>query len=200
MLTCQILKKSLLLSTFMLVSVFSFMSCNNDRQVIVAQASLVPAKPNVDLTKENDKKFIVSAYDFNWYQIMLSKLASRRTGSEELQQYSAMLENSSRDTKTALGSLAIMKSIRISSDPSQVVNDAYEQLNQNAIEDFDVAYCTMIIQSHRDAITLFEYATRDNIDPDIKSWASSMLPELRAHLLNATACQAHLNPMSELIR
>ncbi|MFZ1677292.1 MAG: DUF4142 domain-containing protein, partial [Saprospiraceae bacterium] len=183
-----------------LMSFFSFISCNGDQKVITTEASLVPGKPDVDLTKESDKKFIVSAYEFNWYQIMLSKLASRRTSSEEVRQFSAMLEDASRDTKTALGSLAIMKSIRISSDPTQVVNAAYDTLNLSTVEDFDIAYCNMIIQSHKDAIALFENATRDNLDPDIKSWASSVLPDLRAHLLNATACETHLNPMSELIR
>ncbi|MEP6794121.1 MAG: DUF4142 domain-containing protein [Saprospiraceae bacterium] len=176
------------------------MSCSGDQKVITAEASLVPAKPIIDLTKASDKKFIEGAYEFNWYQIMMSKLAARRTSSEEVRQFSAMLENASRDTKTALGSLAIMKSIRISSDPTQAVTAAYDTLNLSTVEDFDITYCTMIIQTHKDAIALFENATRDNLDPDIKAWASSVLPELRAHLLNATACETHLNPMSELIR
>src|SRR5664279_147494 len=115
MLTRQILKNYLLLFSLFLISILSFTSCSDDQKVIATEASLVPIKPNADATKESDKKFIVSAYEFNWYQIMLSKLASRRSASEEVKQFSAMLENTSRDTKTALGSLAIMKSIRISS-------------------------------------------------------------------------------------
>ncbi len=200
MLTSQILKNSLLLSSLFLISLLSFTSCSDNQKVIVTEASLAPIKPNADLTKESDKKFIVSAYEFNWYQIMLSKLASRRTSSEEVRQFSTMLEDASRDTKTALGSLAIMKSIRISSNPTQAVTAAYDTLNLSTVEDFDIAYCNMIIQSHKDAIALFENATRDNLDPDIKAWASSVLPDLRAHLLNVTACETHLNPMSELIR
>ncbi|HZV68476.1 MAG TPA: DUF4142 domain-containing protein [Saprospiraceae bacterium] len=197
-LSCISLKKSLLPVTFSLSCLFGFIGCSNEQSVNTA-ASIQQVKPIVE-TKADDARFLVRAAEFKWNVIMLSKLASRRSGNDEVRLLSQTLENANRESKSSLGSLAVTKSIRVPYEPTQAANDAYTKLNESSIEDFDIAYCTMIIQDHKDAIALFEGASYENLDAGIKSWASSILPELRNHLSKAVECETHLNPMSELVK
>jgi len=197
-LSCISLKKSLLLASFSVTCLFAFTGCSNEQPVNTA-ATFEQVKPKAD-TKAADESFLVHAAEFKWNAILLSKLATRRAGNEEVKLLSQTLENAYRDSKSKLGSLAVVKSIRVPYEPTQAVNDAYAKLNESSVEDFDFAYCTMIIQGQRDGIALFEGAAYANLDPDIKSWASSMIPELRTHLSKSVECETHLNPMSELVR
>ena len=53
-----------------------------------------------------------------------------------------------------------------------------------------------MVSGHKDAIDLFENATEGNNDPDVKSWASGMLPDLRTHLAQAQACDDKLKQIN----
>ena len=61
--------------------------------------------------------------------------------------------------------------------------------------DFDKEYCDMMVKGHKDAIDKFEKAINDASDPDIKAWASSMLPALRIHLDHSLTCQKKCEKM-----
>jgi len=49
-----------------------------------------------------------------------------------------------------------------------------------------------MVDGHKDAIDKFEKAATDATDPQIKQWASSMLPDLRTHLDMSMTCQNKL--------
>lgn len=180
------------------VSLFTFTACH-DSQDDNATA-LVQVKPVPVSTQENDQHFLVSAAEFNWEEILLAKLAFRRVSSEEVRQLSQVLENTSRDNKLALGSLAVMKSISVPSEPTIAAQASYDKLNAFLVEEFDVAYCNMIIDAHKNAIAIFENAAHETLDPQIQAKAVAILPGLRANLINAVACQSHINPVSALVR
>ena len=47
----------------------------------------------------------------------------------------------------------------------------------------------MMVNGHKDAITMFDKASTESIDEDIKAWAIAMLPVFRTHLDHAITCQ-----------
>ncbi len=197
--TCQHLIKSVLCSFATLFVLFSFVSCGNNHPVESQQVSLAQIKP-AELTKENDKQFLVHAVEMKYEQILLGKLAQRRATSEAVKELSKMLEETNRSTKSDLAALGIIKSISVPSVPTKSANDAYDKLNESTVEDFDYAYLKLVIQGYNDAISHFENATGGNLDPDIKKEALAMLPDMRNHLAQAIALDGQMNPISEVIR
>lgn len=199
MLSCQHLIKSLLYSALMLIAIFNFVSCSDKPEAITTNLAAAQVKPT-DLTRETDKQFLVRAVEMKYEQALLGKLAQQRTSSEEIRTLAKMLEDANREEKSALASLAIMKSIQVPSAPTQMAHAAYDTLNQATIEEFDFAYVRSAIQGYNTMIAHFENATRADMDPDIKAKALAMIPVMRTHLSKATETDAHMNPVSELVR
>jgi len=199
MLTCSNFVKSLPDSFLFLIVAFGFMSCGNDHPVD-SSVGLTPIKSNIISTKENDQRFLVRATEMKYEQIYLGKLVQQRSGSEEVRQLAKMIEESNREEKSSIASLAIMKSIGVPSAATKNALDAYDKLNEASVEDFDVTYLDQVIQGYKEAINLFENATRENLDPEIHSLALAMLPDMRNHLSKAMELNTHMNPLSELVR
>ena len=192
---CSRLFSSMLVSTFLLLTCISFISCS-DKKPLEDSVSLAQVSPITASTKENDKRFLARAVEMKYEQILLGKLVQRRSVSEEVKGLAKMLEEANREAKSSLASLSIIKSISVPSAPPQIALDAYDQLNASSVEEFDFAYIDQVIQLHNDAISLFENATHGNLDPEIKSIASAMLPDIRNHLSKAIELNAHMNPIS----
>src|SRR5688572_29399923 len=129
-------------------------------------------------------------------QALLGKLAQQRTSSEEIRTLAKMLEDASREEKSALASLAIMKSIKVPSAPTPSAHAAYDSLNVATVEEFDFAYIRSAILGYNDMIAHFENGTRADMDPDIKAKALAMIPGMRTHLSKALEADAHMNPVS----
>ena len=199
MLTCQHLLKSLVYSFVCLITVFSFVSCGDKQPAVNQEVSLAQIKPVIS-TAENDKQFLVRAVEMKYEQILLGKLAQRRSTLEEVKQLAKMIEDANRESKSSLASLGIIKSIPVPSVPTPSAHDAYNKLNESAVEEFDIAYIRLAIQGYNDAIAYFENATQGNLDPDIKSRAIGMLPDMRQHLTKAMELDAQMNPLSEVIQ
>lgn len=197
--TCQHLFKPIVYSFTFLVASFSLVGCGNNSPAASQEVSPAQVQP-ANVTTENDKQFLVRAVEMKFEQILLGKLAQTRSSSDEVKELAKMLENANRETKSSLASLGIIKSIAVPSVPTKSAHDAYDLLNQSTIEEFDFSYVRFAIQGYNDAIAHFENATNGNLDPDIKSRALGMLPDMRNHLLKAKELDARMNPVSELIR
>ena len=100
-----------------------------------------------------------------------------------------MMEDEHTKAQNDLQALAASKQITIPLTLTENGMDANKKLMDKTGKDFDKSYCDMMVSGHKDAISKFEKASTDAIDPDIKSWATTMLPSLHMHLDNAMACQ-----------
>jgi putative membrane protein len=58
--------------------------------------------------------------------------------------------------------------------------------------DFDRAYMTMMVNDHKKAIALYEREARNGKDPELKSYAAALVPDLRKHLQMAQDTEAEL--------
>src|SRR5688500_10830964 len=194
--TCQTLIKSITFSFACLMTIFTFVSCgNNQVDTEIASAQI---KPVVD-TRASDTRFLVTAAEMSLEEVLLGKLAQTRAALDEVKQLGKFLEEANRERKSAIASIGIMESIKVPAVPPPSAHGTYELLNQEPVENFDVAYVNLVIQKHHEAISLFESAAIGNIDPDIKAKVTAMLPELRSHLTKAMQLNSTLNPVSELV-
>ncbi len=193
----HLLKKSFFLSVLLLMLVLTFMSCKGKQEMDSKQTATELNKPNSDATKESDERFLVQAAEINLEEIMLAKLVQQRTGSEDVRALAKMLEDAHRLAKSNLSSLAFRKSIAVPTDPTKKVMELYDNLNAKSVKEFDQEYISLMVQGHKDAISFFEKYISIKNDPDINTWATTMIPELRDHLSKIMEVQAHMNPISE---
>ncbi len=200
MLISQQLKKSALYLVLILTAVLGTIGCRDDQQVDSKQIAIDLNKPKDDIAKEQDERFLVSAAEFDYEQILLGKLANQRATSTDLKEFAKMMEDVHRTSKSELGSMGILKSIAVPSTPTKAAHAVYDKVNAVSVDEFDATYLTQVIARHNEAIGLFEQCIRGNHDPEIRNWAITKLTFLRLHLAKAMDLDAQSGPVSELIR
>jgi len=133
---------------------------------------------------EKDANFLV-----NVAEIKLGQLAKQMGRTERVKELGRMMDDAHSKCMSSLATLAATKSITIPTTPTDNTLSAYKDLNNKSGADFDLAYCDMMVNGHKDAIVMFEKEAAESTDADIKQWATETLPELRMHLDHAMACQ-----------
>ena len=140
MLTTQILKKSWLYFSCMLMTMFLTIGCGSDQQVDSKEIAEDLNKPKNDLAKEQDERFMVRVAEIDFEQILVGKLAFQRASSVDVKDFAKTVENAHRSSKSELSSMAIMKSIAVPTTPTKTAQESYDKINEVSVEDFDAAY------------------------------------------------------------
>ncbi len=174
-----------------------FASCKDQTKPVDTEEVAQEAnEPKSDLTKESDERFLVRAAEINLGEIELGKLAQQRGTHAEVKALGKMMEDAHTKAMNDLRALASSKAIAIPTSPTQDDMDLYKKMTEQKVGmDFDKEYCDKMVNGHKDAIDLFDNATKGNNDPDVKTFAMNMLPELRTHLDHAQLCQDKLKNM-----
>jgi putative membrane protein len=188
--TCKLFTFTTALLSLSVSAIFLFASCNSNPK---------PEDPKKEATEHNnakfsnaneaDAKFLVTASEINLAEIQLGKLAESKSMMPDVKDLGATMNRDHTKADIELQELAAAKQISL---PGSITNDgqeAYKKMMNESGNHFDKAYCDMMVSGHKDAIDKFEKASMNAVDPDIKAWASSMLPLLRTHLDHALNCQ-----------
>ncbi len=138
---------------------------------------------------ERDAQFLVNAADFDLEQISIGKLAHQDGLTVDVRELGKMMEVAHKSSFDNLKELAQNKLITIPSAETSNTQHAYEKLRELSQNEFDKEYCDKVVRSHKDAITMFETASKASADNDIKEWATGMLSILKIHLDHALLCQ-----------
>ena len=139
--------------------------------------------------QEKDAQFLVNAAEINLEQIMLGKLAQQIGRTSHVKDLGKMMEVEHSKSLAVLTVLAKTKMVTIPTSATDNAKDAYKVLNEKPATEFDKAYADMMVSEHKDAIAVFEYASTEADDMDIKNWATLSLIGLRAHLDSSIVCQ-----------
>lgn len=142
-----------------------------------------------DRKSEKDANFLVEAAAINLEEIKLGELAQQKGMMEDTKALGKMMVKEHAAALEELKTLAANKSITIPEVLTEDGQDAYDDLNEEKGMSFDKEYASMMVRGHKSAIRKFENASSNAEDPDIRNWATSMLPGLRAHLENANICK-----------
>ena len=152
-------------------------------------------KPNDDATREKDEEFLMKAAEINLEEIQLGQLAQQKGTHADVKALGKMMEDAHTKALADVTALAGREGIAVPTSPTKDVQDAYQNLSTKEGADFDKDFCDKMVQGHKRAINLFENRAEESQDADIRSWASTMLPDLRNHLTHAEACEAKLKQM-----
>ncbi len=144
---------------------------------------------------EKDAQFLVNAVEINMEEISLGQLAQQKGSTNHVKELGKMMEESHTKSLAELTALAQTKSITLPTSQTENGKEAYKDLNEKSGNDFGKEYSSMMVKGHEKAIELFEKASTDCTDPDIKAWATATLPLLRTHLDRAMVCEKQCKKM-----
>ncbi|MEG4857910.1 DUF4142 domain-containing protein [Microcoleus sp. K1-B6] len=129
-----------------------------------------------------DKNFAMQAGQIGMMEVELGKLAVERGSSASVKQYGQEMLEEHTQANEELMQLAMQKGVKLPTEISTQNKALMDRLSGLSGTSFDRAYKQAMIDSHNQAIALFQAQSQQGQDPELKAWATQKLPNLQAHL------------------
>jgi len=129
-----------------------------------------------------DKTFVMQAGQLSMMEVELGRLAVERGSSAGVKQYGQQMVEEHTRANQELMQLAMQKKVELPTEMSTQNTALMERLSGLSGKSFDTAYKQAMIDSHNQAIALFQAQSQQGQDPQLKAWATQKLPNLQAHL------------------
>ncbi|HEV8515438.1 MAG TPA: DUF4142 domain-containing protein [Cyclobacteriaceae bacterium] len=176
----------LLLAFAILASTTSFTNFNRSRTRVAYK----------ELGKtDKDAQFLAKAAELNLDEIQLGKLAQQKSMMTDVQELGKSNEDDHNQSLIDLTALAQKKAISLPTNTTHKAQDEYKTLSNKTESHFNKAYCERVIKDNKEAMIMFEEASKVSSDADIKEWITKTIPMLRTHLNNATLCKTKCEKM-----
>ncbi|MEG4579644.1 DUF4142 domain-containing protein [Microcoleus sp. MON1_C5] len=129
-----------------------------------------------------DRNFVMQAGQLGMLEVELGRLAVQRGSSAGVKQYGQEMVKEHTQANEELMQVAMQKGVKLPTEMSSQNTALMERLSGLSGTSFDTAYKQAMIESHNQAIALFQAQSQKGQDPDLKAWATQKLPNLQAHL------------------
>ncbi|HEY0047305.1 MAG TPA: DUF4142 domain-containing protein [Flavobacterium sp.] len=131
---------------------------------------------------EDDSEFLVAAAESDLMEIEIGKLALSKGTHAEVKSFANMLVADHTKSANMMKPFAQKLGVSLPAAITEKGKERYNELNdQKAGADFDKKFAQMMVQNHEDAIQKMQNASENAKDPEIKAWAATMVPTLKAH-------------------
>ena len=182
-------KLKLIHATFIIAAVMVVVSCMSKKPEDTKEVAEEQNEQKFEDEKnEKDAQFLVDAAEISREEISLGQLAQQKGSKDHLIELGKMMEEGHTKSLADLTAIAKIKNISLPSSETEDGIKAYKKLDEKSGIDFVREYCDMMVNGHKKAIALFENASIECTDPDIKAWAIATLPTLRKHLDHSMVC------------
>jgi putative membrane protein len=176
-----------------------FTACNNEAKDSVEQAdSANEAKLDSPTTRqsivadEESANFLVKAANAGMAEVECGQLAQQKAKDQRVKDFGAMMTQDHSAANDQVKALASQRNITLPDSVSDDKRKDKDDLAKKSGADFDKAYMKAMVDDHNDAIDLFEKASSNVKDAEVKSFVDNTLPKLRHHLDSAKAVQKGL--------
>jgi putative membrane protein len=129
-----------------------------------------------------DRTFVMQAGQLSMMEVELGRLAVKRGSSAGVKQYGQEMVEDHTRANQELMQLAMQKKVELPTEMSTQNTALIDRLSGLSGRSFDTAYKQAMIDSHNQAIALFQAQSQQGQDPELKAWATQKLPKLQAHL------------------
>jgi putative membrane protein len=145
----------------------------------------LPSKKD-DAVARGDRKFIETAASSGMFEVQVSQLAASKATDAQVKSYASMLVDHHTAANNELVKIANAKGVELPAAPKRALRKDIEQLGKKSGAEFDRAYVRDVgIKAHEKDIKLFEKASKDAKDAELKAFVDKTLPTLRDHLAQA---------------
>ncbi len=190
-------KVSLLL--LLVVSTLSFQACSDKKK---ESSDSVENAENTNDAKEDagtgqtedTNEFAVKAANGGMLEVELGRLAQEKAQSKEVKDFGAMMVMDHSKANDEMKALATSKNITLPTALGEDEQKHVNELTKLSGTDFDKKYVSLMVDDHKEDISLFKKAADDDkTDADIKAFAVKTLPTLQKHLEHITALDKKIN-------
>jgi len=158
-----------------------------------AQQQSQPAQGTSGSQMSGDQQFITEAAQDNQVEIQVGKLAAQKASDPAVKRFAQKLADDHTKANQQLQSLPgadqVLQSVSLPEDKRQAI----DQLSGLSGKEFDRAFIDQMVQDHEKAVSRFQEVASSATDPQVKQFASQLLPTLQRHLEQAKALQSRLS-------
>lgn len=140
-----------------------------------------------------EKKFLSEAASAGQYELALAQLAVANASDSSVKSYAAMLVSDHTMANQKLQLLAQRRNVVLPTALPPDKQEVIDRLTKVTGPEFDRQFIqTVGLHDHKMDISMFEKASREAKDSEVRDFASSTLPTLRAHLTAAQNLPANV--------
>lgn len=133
----------------------------------------------------SDRRFIKEAAEGGMSEVELGRLAQLKGSIEDVKKFGQRMVEDHTKANDKLKELAASKTLTLPEKPSATQEAAKDRLMKLSGAEFDRAYMRNMVQDHKSDVTAFRTESKSGHDPDVKAFATQMLPTLLDHLKSA---------------
>ncbi|MFC0518432.1 DUF4142 domain-containing protein [Mucilaginibacter angelicae] len=196
--------KRLSLIAMMALAALSFQACNGgaksgavDSSAIVKDTAdsankvkdtTTTGKTGIAVTAD-DAKFATEAANAGLAEVAVGQLASEKATNAKVKDFAKMMVTDHTKANDELMAIAKNKNITLPSAPDEDHQKMKADLAAKSGSDFDKAYVDAMVKGHKKVESLFEDASKNCKDADLKAFAAKTLPTIQHHLAEIEAIQ-----------
>jgi putative membrane protein len=155
---------------------------------IAAYAGDAGRPVQVAMGGDDTAKFFEEAASASKLEIETGRLAAHKATNPQLKAFGQQMVVDHTKASQELQTLAARKGMTLPLSMSDDDQKKLEKLREvKPGKDFDQEYRDLMIDCHEEAVSLFEDTAKDAKDPEVKAFATKMLPTLQHHEHQAKA-------------
>jgi putative membrane protein len=186
-------RQLLVFSLILTLATLGFIACSRETGVEAARESDQPALlPDTPAVSPAEQEFMMKVSQANTSEIMMARQAMQRSGNKDVKDFAHMIESDHTKALDELTELMKNKNVSQSRVPSPEAAQEMDTLNKLSGAEYDRQYANMMVEKHEKSIDLFREQIDTARNPDVKEFASGLLPTLEMHLEKARAIQSKL--------
>lgn len=175
---------------------FGTIACNQEQGAVEeAQETNEQMADNTAMEDQmtNMSEFATQAASNGMLEVEAGKLAQEKGQDQQVKDYGQMMVTDHTKANDQLKQLAQQNNLMLPDSMSQAHMDKMQELRDKTGADFDKSYMELMVSSHEDAVSLFEDASNNLENAEMKNFASTTLPKLRQHLDRANQINDAMN-------
>ena len=177
------------ITALLAAGLFFAYACDNKTEEQKGETTEVAEERNdTTLTTDNakdDAEFLVKAANGGMLEVEAGIMAEKLATSKEVKEFAKQMIADHSKANTELKAYASSKNIALPDSIDVDTKDKLNKLAENKGAEFDEEYIDFMVSDHKDDVSLFEGASKDANDPELKAWVDKTLPTLRHHLMMA---------------
>ncbi|HZN48643.1 MAG TPA: DUF4142 domain-containing protein [Ramlibacter sp.] len=144
-----------------------------------------PARNEAKIAR-GDRKFIEDAANSGMFEVEVAQLAASKATDANVKSFAGMLVDHHRAANNELVKMANAKGVELPVAPKRSLRRDIEKLGMKSGDEFDREFVREVgIKAHEQDIKLFQKASKDVKDAELKAFVDKTLPTLREHLAAA---------------
>ncbi|MDF2445819.1 MAG: putative outer membrane protein [Moraxellaceae bacterium] len=144
-----------------------------------------------------DRNFIEDAITGNLAEIQLGQIAQQRAQNPMVRDYAGMMVNDHTPARQRLMTMASQYGVTPPTELDFMHRRMDKKLRKAEVNEFDEMYIKSQVKDHKKMVELMEEQIQDGENPELKRFASEMLPKIREHLVMAQRLEQQLEQQKE---